>query len=597
MIQLRYPSFPAVSACAVRRRLDDRPVQPGRVIIITGAAGGIGRALVDAFAANGDVVVAVDLPDSGVIELGRNLGQPHLGLELDVSREDDVVALCALLEKRSPQIGVLVNNAGIGPTMAATVDTPVEDFQRARAVNLIGPYTVACETAKLMKPGAAIVNVASLAGMLGNPKRNGYAALKAALISITKSLACAWALRGIRVTAVSARLRAHANGREIRARWQVRRQRNKAPYTDGPTGSPRRDRADSAFSGERPGRLHHRIHACGRRWLDVIQPGGGACPAQDRTPEAELSRPIEGTDARTVVVMDGAKGIGAAIARRFAANSDTVVIADGDGGAAVKLAQLLGDKHLSRHVDRTVESEVVALFEELREGFGHIDVFVNVPGMNDTLLPDIEQAAAVFKHKCQSYWRLHLRARGRYIDAIWQRHPESRGELQLLTFATSHAYGAYNAGIDMLTRCTAAEFGPLGIRTAIVAPGHIRASHGIQSEMLSAVHSTSLRREIPMGRVGEPEEVAEAAYFLASSDASYIRLDPARGRRLDLVQRRRRRQRARRGNICGEYMATASLSLKRHLLALALRAQRDHGMIFGKLSRESRRGHHERCDP
>ncbi|MGG7539794.1 SDR family oxidoreductase [Rhizobium sp. Nf11,1] len=64
--------------------------------------------------------------------------------------------------------------------------------------------------------------------------------------------------------------------------------------------------------------------------------------------------------------------------------------------------------------------------------------------------------------------------------------------------------------------------GPLGIRIATVAPRHIRASGDIQCEKATGTGPRSLRQEIPLGRFGEPEEVAEAVYFLASSDASYI---------------------------------------------------------------------------
>lgn len=78
--------------------------QAGRVVIITGAAGGIGRALVEIVAADGDIVVAVDLPGSGVLELAGGLGHPHLGLECDVSREQDIVALYGRIEAQFAKI-------------------------------------------------------------------------------------------------------------------------------------------------------------------------------------------------------------------------------------------------------------------------------------------------------------------------------------------------------------------------------------------------------------------------------------------------------------------------------------------------------------
>ncbi|PDT76982.1 SDR family oxidoreductase [Sinorhizobium sp. BJ1] len=502
--------------------MDDRQVQPGQVIVVTGAAGGIGRALVDTFAANGDIVVAVDLPDSGVIELGHELGQPHLGLELDLSREHDVIAFGALLEKRFSRIGVLVNNAGIGPTMAETADTPVEDFQRALAVNLVGPYSVACEIAKLMNPGAAIVNVASLAGLLGNPKRNGYAASKAALTSITKSLACGWASRGIRVTAVAPGYVRTPMLAELErsGKLDVSAIRRRVPM--GRLARPDEiARAVRFLASAQASYITGSTLVVDGGCMSFNQPGG-AHQARDRTPGAELIRPVEDTDARTVVVMDGAKGIGAAIARRFAKNGDTVVIADGDGGEAVKLAGLLGSKHLPRRVNRTAESEVVSLFEELRERFGHIDVFVN--GMNDTLVPDIEQSPEVLKHI------LDVNLTGAFTcvrEAAISMRPGSvilnlGSSFSLSPLAPGHAYSAYNAGIDMLTRCTVAELAPFGIRTATVAPGHIRTCAAGGLAKVDGMDSASLRQRILLGRVGDPEEVAEAAYFLASFDASYI---------------------------------------------------------------------------
>lgn len=124
--------------------------QAGRIVIVTGATGGIGRALVNILAADGDTVIAVDLPGSGVVELARGLGEPHLGLECDLSREEDIVALYGQVEAQLGQISVLINNAGVGPTIVATVDTDVDDFRRGLAVNLIGPFLMA--GARRMRP-------------------------------------------------------------------------------------------------------------------------------------------------------------------------------------------------------------------------------------------------------------------------------------------------------------------------------------------------------------------------------------------------------------------------------------------------------------
>src|SRR4051812_49212643 len=176
----------------------------GRVVIITGAAGGIGRALLEGFHRDGDSIAAVDLPGTDVVEITAALGGEHMGFHCDVASEDDVTGLVAAIERRFGRIDVLVNNAALGPTMAATVDTDVGSFRKALRVNLLGPFVLAREVAKRMAGrGGVIVNVASLAGILGNPRRNAYAASKAGLISATRSLACEWAGLGIRVCAVA----------------------------------------------------------------------------------------------------------------------------------------------------------------------------------------------------------------------------------------------------------------------------------------------------------------------------------------------------------------------------------------------------------
>ena len=127
----------------------------GRVVVVTGAAGGIGRALVDILSSDGDTVVAVDLPGTGVVELAHSLGDRHLGIECDVSRQDDVLALFAKIDATFGRIDVLVNNAAMGPTMTPTVDTGADLFRRTLSVNLIGPFVMAREAARRMRPGAA----------------------------------------------------------------------------------------------------------------------------------------------------------------------------------------------------------------------------------------------------------------------------------------------------------------------------------------------------------------------------------------------------------------------------------------------------------
>ncbi|MDK1378124.1 SDR family oxidoreductase [Sinorhizobium sp. 6-70] len=498
--------------------------QAERVVIITGAAGGIGRALVNAFAADGGTVVAVDLPGSGILEFARGLGHPHLGLEFDVSREDDIVALYKRLEAQFARISVVVNNAAIGPSMDATADTSVDAFRRVLAVNLIGPYVMAREAARRMEPGAVIVNVASLAGVLGNPKRNAYAASKAGLISITKSLACELSSRGIRVTAVAPGY----------VRTPMVEQLERAGAADlaavrrrVPMG--RMARADEIartvrfLASRHAGYINGSVLTIDGGWMSFNQPGNANLSA-DGTPRAELFGPAGHVGARIVLVTGGADGIGAAVARRFAANGDTVVIVDKDGAAAAKLACSLGGKHMAKSVDVTVESDVVTLFEELRVRFARLDVLVNATVVVDSFVPGLQQTTDEIKRV------LDVNLTGAFIcarEAIKTMRPGgvivNVGTTHtFVPFAPRHAYEASQAGIEILTRCMAAELGPVGIRTAAVTSGNTGTPATAQRANVGSIAPKGFRPSIPVARIGEPEEVADATFFLASPDATYV---------------------------------------------------------------------------
>jgi len=168
----------------------------GRIAIVTGAGGGIGRAAVARLAADGAAVVASDLdpPDveGAAIALAADVTEPSAWEEMVTAARD------------LGGIDVLVNNAGIEGAVAPLADYPLADFDRVMAVNVRGPFlgTAAVVPAMRERGRGSIVNLASVAGLRGSSLISAYAISKHAVIGLTRSAARELAADGIRVNAV-----------------------------------------------------------------------------------------------------------------------------------------------------------------------------------------------------------------------------------------------------------------------------------------------------------------------------------------------------------------------------------------------------------
>ena len=176
------------------------------IAIVTGGASGIGWATATRLAAEGHRIAIADLDGEAARRRAAELGPSHLGLACNVADEAAVAeAVRAVRAWSGGRIDILVNNAGIGDQAAVTVEQKLEAFDRVLAVHLRGTFLMSREVGRVMleQREGAIVNLGSIASSLGIPMRNAYGAAKAGIVAMTKSMACEWADRGLRVNAVA----------------------------------------------------------------------------------------------------------------------------------------------------------------------------------------------------------------------------------------------------------------------------------------------------------------------------------------------------------------------------------------------------------
>ena len=184
------------------------PAPGQRVVIVTGAAGGIGAAITDRLATDGWLIAAADIDERGLARRRAEVlrhGRPLQTFQVDVSLEDSVVSMVRAVHDRFGRVDALVNNAGIIGTRAPIWEVPSGEWERLLAVDLSSVYY--CSRAAIphmLRTGwGRIVNIASIAGKDGNPYAAAYSSAKAGVIGLTKSMGKELATRGILVNCVT----------------------------------------------------------------------------------------------------------------------------------------------------------------------------------------------------------------------------------------------------------------------------------------------------------------------------------------------------------------------------------------------------------
>jgi hypothetical protein len=178
----------------------------GRVAVVTGASGGLGERFARVLHAAGATVVASARRTDRLQTLAEELGARLVPMTCDVSVDADCERLITAAIAIEGHLDVLVNNAGVGVTVAAE-DEPIEDFRSVVDVNLNALFLLSQLAGRHMieRGTGSIVNVASMLGLVASTpiKQASYCASKGAVVNLTRELGAQWARKGVRVNALA----------------------------------------------------------------------------------------------------------------------------------------------------------------------------------------------------------------------------------------------------------------------------------------------------------------------------------------------------------------------------------------------------------
>jgi 3-oxoacyl-[acyl-carrier protein] reductase len=231
---------------------------------------------------------------------------------------------------------------------------------------------------------------------------------------------------------------------------------------------------------------------------------------------------------KVAIVTGASKGIGASIAKHLAAEGAAVVVtyATSKAGADRVVAEILsgGGKAIAVQGDVSKAADVKRLFEETKKAFGSLDVLVNNAGVFQ--FESLESVTEDEFHR-----EFNTNVLGLILttqEAVKHFGPEGGSVINISSVASlnpppmSVVYSATKAAVDSITRVLARELGPRKIRVNSINPGGVETEGVHRIGIIGSDLEKQMVAQTPLGRLGQPEDIAPAAVFLASADSGWI---------------------------------------------------------------------------
>jgi len=237
---------------------------------------------------------------------------------------------------------------------------------------------------------------------------------------------------------------------------------------------------------------------------------------------------VKRLEGKIAVVTGASKGIGASIAKHLAAEGAAVVVnyASSKEGADRVVDEItqIGGKAIALQADVTKKAEVEHLFAKTQEVFGRLDILVNNAGIYEYLpIEDITEEH-FHKHFDLNVLGLILTSQqgAKYFGSAGGSIINISSIASTATPATASVYSATKAAVDAVTKSLAKELGSRKIRVNSINPGLVE-TEGIQAAgVIGSDYQKQIEAQTPLGRIGQPQDIAPAAVFFASSDSAWI---------------------------------------------------------------------------